>query len=70
MGGESRSVTQEEDGAHECAAEGVQRVVGLIGSSGAAAEPDESEGYFRIQVGLSCPHGCTMKTDTKHNERR
>ena len=49
-----------EGGAHECAAEEVQRVVGLIESGRAITEPDESEESFRIQVGVSCPHGCTI----------
>ena len=59
-GGESCGITPEAAGVHECAAEGVQLVVGLIGSGGAVTEPDESEESFRIQVGVSCPHGCTI----------
>ena len=54
------SLTPEEGGTHECAAEGVQRVVGLIESGRAITELDESEESFRIQVGVSCPHGCTI----------
>ena len=52
----------EEGGVHECVAEEVYLVVGLVGggSGGAVTEPDESEESFRIQVGVSCPHGCTI----------
>ena len=52
----------EEGGVHECVAEEAYLVVGLVGggSGGAVTEPDESEESFRIQVGVSCPHGCTI----------